>query len=263
MRTSFFAELYRRNPLLTFTGWLHVVALLATIVGYVSDNRVVMNINPWLEPMKLMFSITVYLWSIAWFSRYVRRPRWGIRTVSIVIAVVTPVISACLLLQAGRGAASLFNFLTDFDAVIFQTIVVMSAIGLLMAAVLLSLFSKPSVRLAPAYLWGIRAGLVLFLIGGAISGVMLVNGGYTVGAPDGGPGLPFLNWSTVAGDLRISHGLALHALQILPLLGFAISRWTRVPTTTAKLTVLAAATALYAAAVFFTFRQAIAGVPFI
>ena len=44
MRRSFFGELYRRNRLLTLVGWLHVLLLLATIVGYASDDRTVMAV---------------------------------------------------------------------------------------------------------------------------------------------------------------------------------------------------------------------------
>ena len=263
MRSRFFAELYRRNALLTLVGWLHVLAFAATIVGLVSDERTVLGINTWVKPMKFMASIAVYLWTIAWFTRYVRRPRWAMKTVSIVISVAIVIESACILLQAARGTRSHFNFATDFDAAIFQTMGVMIVINLLMVLVVLFLFSRPTVRLAPAYLFGIRAGIVLFLVGGAIGGYMIGQGAHTIGAPDGGPGLPLTNWSTVAGDLRIAHGAALHALQVLPLVGFGLSRWRRVPGRLAKLALMAAAAGVYAALVYALFRQALAGEPLI
>lgn len=261
MVTSFFGELYRRNRLLTLVGWLHVLLLLATLVGLMTDDRQVMGINAWIKPLKFMLSLTIYLWTIAWFSRYISRPRWAIRTLSVVIATVIVVESACLFLQAARGVTSHFNNSTDFDAAVFQIMGLMIAVNLLMTLIILFRFAKPVVRLAPAYLWGIRWGLLLFLVGGAIGGVMIVRGAHTVGAPDGGPGLPFLNWSSVAGDLRIAHGVALHALQILPLFGYACSRWPGLRSNVAQAAVLWLGSAGYAGLVFFLFRQAMAGQP--
>ena len=261
MIASFLAELYRRNPVLAVVGWLHVLLLCATAIGWIVDERTVLGVNTWIKPFKFMLSLSIYLWTIAWISDYVRRPAWAMPTISGVIATVIVIESAMLLLQAARATTSHFNVSTAFDAAIFQTMGIMIGIDMLMSVLILLLFLRPSVSLPPAYLWGIRAGLALFLFGGAIGGIMIGNNAHTVGAADGGPGLPVLGWSTVAGDLRIAHGVALHALQVLPLVGFAVSRWSA--TQSARLAAVALAVGAYAGGVFFLFRQAMSGTPLV
>jgi hypothetical protein len=257
MRRSFLAELYWRNPLLTLVAWLHMVLLLATCFGLITDDRVNTGGNAWLEPAKFMFSIAVYLWTIAWFSKYIRRPRWLLTSVSIVIATTMIVASACVLLQAARGITPQYSVTTDFDAAIFQTMGIMIGVDMFMMVVILFMFSRPSIHLRLAYLWSIRAGLVIFLGGGVIGGLTAALGTQNYGAPGGGPGLPLLNGNS--GDLRIAHALALHALQVLPVIGYAISCWSSVSRTASKLALLAVVVVLYAGAVFMLYREALAG----
>jgi hypothetical protein len=90
--------------------------------------------------------------------------------------------------------------------------------------------------------WSLRLGMLIFVLGAATGGLMLSPapeqrqalaghrnvasiGGHTVGAPDGGEGLPGVGWSLHHGDLRIPHFFGLHAIQILPFLGWFISRY--------------------------------------
>ncbi len=90
---------------------------------------------------------------------------------------------------------------------------------------------------------------------------MIGNGAHTIGAPDGGPGLPILNWSTVAGDLRLAHGLGLHALQFMPLIGFAFSRWKSSAGALSQLAFVTAVAVAYGGLVFVLHQQALRGEP--
>ena len=75
---------------------------------------------------------------------------------------------------------------------------------------------------------------------------------HTVGAADGGEGLPLLNWSKNHGDLRIAHFLGMHALQILPLIGYYLI------TSTKRLKMIAL---IYFLIVSLSFIQAVRGQP--
>jgi hypothetical protein len=168
----------------------------------------------------------------------------------------------CILTQAARGTTSHFNNETPFDGAVFSVMGALIAFNTLLVAVMLALFFlRTSEPLAPAYLWGIRLGLLLFLLGSLEGALMIANAAHTVGAPDGGPGLPLVNWSTRSGDLRVAHFLAFHALQLLPLAGFLLSRYKPLWTPRRQIACVLALALLYTAAVSLVFWQAAAGRP--
>ncbi|GAB2600234.1 hypothetical protein [Spirosoma areae] len=115
----------------------------------------------------------------------------------------------------------------------------------------LFIFSAPAIN-ESAYVWAIRLGILLFVIF-AFEGFMMASRlSHTVGAADGGAGLPVANWSTRYGDLRVAHFFGMHALQLLPLFGYYVAR--------RPVQVIAMA-AVYLLFVTFLLMQALAGKP--
>lgn len=126
--------------------------------------------------------------------------------------------------QSARGTTSHFNVRSAFDGIVFSTMGAMIALNTALAIWLLVLFLRSPSPMPPALLSGVRLGLLLFIIGGAQGGMMIAGNSHAIGVPDGGPGLPFVNWSTEGGDLRAALFIGLHALQALPTLGWLLSR---------------------------------------
>ena len=210
--------------------------------------------------MKFAASIAIYLWTVAWLLGPVRDRRRSTVAISRGIAFVMIVEIVCIALQAARGTTSHYNTATPFDTIIFNFMGLGIVVNTLLVMWLFALYLR-RLPLPAAYLWGIRLGLLLFVAGSLEGALMIARAAHTVGLPDGGRGLPFVNWSTQGGDLRAAHALGLHALQVLPFVGYVISQ--RLPTHPAgtQLSTLAAFSATYVATALYLFWIALNGQP--
>ena len=237
-------RLWQAEPALTATGLLMLGLLPAFAAGLVLDSRVVTGAPVWLKPAKFAASIGIYTLTLAWTFQWLRD--WRLRRVvgwgtAAMLMLEIAVIGG----QAARGTSSHFNVGTPLDAALFATmglaIVAQTFLG---AAVALALW-----RARPADLVMGRAlaiGLTITVIGASLGGLMTqptavqrealartgrmaVSGAHTVGAQDGGAGLPGTGWSVRHGDLRVPHFVGLHAFQAVPLMAFLIARrgWPR------------------------------------
>ena len=195
-----------------------VYSILASILILTSDT-IVLGINAFIKPLKFGLSTVILMLTFSWYSNFVPRiKRRSFRVFAwINIAVLTFELS-WILIQSFRGTLSHFNISSAFEGMMFSLMGITIAISTSWTIVLFRWTFRSDFRMNRGILWALRFGIIYFIVFGFTGFIMGANLAHTVGAPDGGAGLPFLNWSTRAGDLRVPHFMGMHALQILPLL---------------------------------------------
>ena len=70
----FLSEIHDSEPVLSAAGWVAVIALAISIGSWPLDPRTIQGASPWLQPARFAISITIYLWTLAWYLRYLRSP---------------------------------------------------------------------------------------------------------------------------------------------------------------------------------------------
>jgi hypothetical protein len=235
-----FKRLWAGSPVLTVTSILMLADFAGSVAGIFLDPRIITGMPAWLKPAKFGISTAIFGFTIAWLYGYIHVWRGFLRAVAWTISIVVILEIAIIDTQAARGVISHFNNSTTLDRTLFAVMGV--AIGVLWLAsvgVLAALFKQ---RFDDrAWGWALRLGMLITVLGSASGGLMVTPrhdqlqamhqheqvpaiGGHTVGAPDGGPGLPGVGWSTEHGDLRAPHFLGLHGVQIIPLFAWLFAR---------------------------------------
>jgi hypothetical protein len=222
-----------RSPVLVRLALANLAVLLFMLVGLVIDDRVVTGAPVWLKPAKFASSVATYMLSIAWMVQSLP-PSAGVRRVSTAIGWLLTLEVSLISLQAARGTTSHFNVDSAFDGAIFSTMgAAIAIVWLASMYILWRHWRTPAADRALAQAF--RIGLALNILGAGVGWRMIqaapgqveaiaqgarprVVGAHTVGAPDGGPGMPITKWSATHGDLRVAHFVGMHALQWLPLL---------------------------------------------
>ena len=245
IRTAWSAVRSWHAPLAWFGAAMLVLAPLAAL-GVLVDDRTLGGAPIWLKPFKFAASFVLYSFTTAWLvSRLRARQRLASATATV-IAAASAIEMAIIVGQAARGRQSHFNNTTPLDGALFSVMGATIAVLWLANLVLVVLLLRER-SLDRPLATSLCLGLGVALVGMAIGFLMIVptpaqiaaqdrgevtfDGAHSVGVPDGGPGLPITGWSTTGGDLRVPHFVGMHALQVLPLLGVALtrvgSRWGR------------------------------------
>ena len=215
------------RPLLWLAAAMVVLAVFALVARFV-DPREITGLNPWDKPLKFALSTLIYAVTWSWLIGQLDRGRRVARIVGDVIAITLVIEIAIIAGAAAAGVTSHFNVSTPVATVLWGTMAVsITVLWVATFVVAALLFRNPLGDRARTL--AIRAGAVISLLGLGLGFLMTsptsaqlgdfqgVAGAHTVGLADGGPGLPILGWSTVAGDLRIPHFVGMHALQAIPI----------------------------------------------
>lgn len=227
------------GPLMLFAATMAALTVVAA-VGLVVDDRIIAGAPAWAKPLKFSISFVLYAVTWAWMLTFQRRARrWG-WWAGTAIAVAGIVEMVAIVGQVVRGRRSHFNVETTFDDLVYQlmggTISVLLVGHFVLAALLLA--GRYGDRVTAS---AVRLGMAISAVGLGLGGLMLsptaeqiatgerddvvrtTIGAHSVGVPDGGQGILFVNWSTEGGDLRIPHFIGMHALQVLPLVAMVLA----------------------------------------
>lgn len=250
------STLWRANRPLTLTGLAMLALLPLFAAGLVLDPRYIGGAPAWLKPAKFAISIAIYSVTLAWMFTYLDRWPRTRHIVGWVTAAVMGIEMAIIAGQAYRGTTSHFNASSPMDIALFAIMgvaIVTQTLSTIAVAVALwrTRFTDRALG------WAMRLGMAITIVGAFTGGLMTsptadqlaaaragqgmpIAGAHTVGAPDGGPGLPGTGWSTEHGDLRVAHFAGLHALQALPIIALVLVRRNVAEPTRVRLVMVAA-----------------------
>ncbi|HSK74628.1 MAG TPA: hypothetical protein VK892_23210 [Pyrinomonadaceae bacterium] len=258
---EFSSDLWRKQTPLMLTGFGFIVLFLILAVLSLFDSQQILGINRWIKPMKFAVATVIFLWTVAVFLYFLRGYEKSSRIISwgVIAMMVGEII--LIVMQAVRGTTSHFNNKTAFDGAVFSAMGLMILVNTALIIYLTYLYFRADFDLPKAVVWGMRLGLIVFLLASAQGGYMSAQTGHAVGASDGGAGLPFVNWSTEGGDLRVAHFVGMHAFQAIPLLAVMLV-WIEKRFTAIRATALTIAFSLIYFGMFsVAFVQALRGKP--
>ncbi|MBM9500887.1 hypothetical protein JWG44_11565 [Leptospira sp. 201903071] len=227
----------KTNPSLFWNGLIVALSLFFLLPALFIDQRLVTNSPIWLKPIKFALSTSVYSFTLVWILQYIQGNEKTIRKLSWVITTMLIIENVAIYGQAFRGEPSHFNITSPLNGIIFSvmgtaiTILWFAHIGIAFYLIRQKLENKP---LLESFRWGMGIAALGMILGFFMTvprpeqieamklGILKANGGHTFGAEDGGPGLPILGWSTIAGDMRIPHFIGIHAMQTIPMLALIL-----------------------------------------
>ena len=252
----------KASPILFAIVMILLAGAVVCFGGLLIDERTLTDVNVWVKPFKFCLSGAIYVFTVGFLmTKY----PYSTRKKNILNAIVSWTFLleiGIIFYQASRGVRSHYNEESLFDGLLFAAMGILIGINVLLMILFAFDTARLKMKVAKPVQVAIFMGWIVVIVGSWVGGQMISQLGHNVGIADGGEGLPLVNWSTVAGDLRIAHFFGLHGIQIIPLFAFILSkRWKTATRNQVIATVIFGL--LYAIWITYMFYQAMQGIPFI
>jgi hypothetical protein len=214
-----------RHKFLFWVGIGMVLSAVVLVPLWLFDPIEILGVSRWEKPMKFFISIGIFCLTYSWLSAHISRLPRLVYWTGVIIGF------SFIMEMIGIAGAAAFETTSHFNV----SNPLASAVWAMMATFVNIIFVSTIVlsvliifeRQKPLLLRiGLGLGSSITAVGMGIAFLMTgpteeqlndfqgITGAHAVGVADGGPGLPLLGWSTVAGDLRVGHFFGLHAIQV-------------------------------------------------
>jgi hypothetical protein len=224
--TSLLSELKTRNETLFYFGLVCFgLAIIFLLLSRVSSAEV-QGVNAWNKPLKFALSIFLYVWAMAWYCHYLYD--FNIKPFNWAVIILLGFEVIYIALQAGKGQLSHFNVSTPLHSTLYTLMGLAAALVTIYTTYVGVLFFIQSFPSLPVhYIWAIRLAIVIFVIFSFEGFLMGSRMNHSVGALNDNSTWFVVGWSKTVGDLRVSHFIGMHALQVLPILSYYVFKSTR------------------------------------
>lgn len=222
-------EMHARQPVLSVLGWVMLGVLVVSLLGLAVDPRSINGVSVWVKPAKFAASLAVWSWTLAW--------AWGVMAPAARHGVAARIVAwgtvvaggyevGWITLRAAQGLPS--HFATDGLGAIAYSLMGFWALVLVALAFVLGVLVLLSPAPGQEGTWVLAVGLGLIMSGvlGGFTGASIgaLGGPIIGGTPSDSGAWPPFYWSRDGGDMRIAHFLAVHAMQVVPLMALVAGR---------------------------------------
>jgi len=223
---DFIQQLKHRNETLCYYGLLCLGLSVLFLILTKYTNTQVYNVNAWYKPFKFAFSTFLFSWAMAWYCYYL--PNFNIRLFNWTVIILLGFEIFYIAFQASKGQLSHYNVSTPVYSALFSMMALAaSAVTLYTAYIGILFFKYDFPNLPNHYLWAIRFGIIIFVIFSFEGFAMGSRLNHSVEALNNNSNWFIVGWSKTVGDLRVSHFIGMHALQVLPILSYCVIKDTK------------------------------------